>query len=347
MEDDTPVNVVDGKVLHPDLLPATVKQTSYAVRGELYLRALELQRDGKEIIYTNIGNPQALGLKPPAFARQVMALALAPALMDDPNVGKLFPEDAIARAKQLLGYFTGGLGPYSDSKGGLGVRKEVAEFIEKRDGFPSDPETIFLSNGASGAVKLLLEALVRDSRDAVLVPIPQYPLYSATLALLDGTLVGYNLDESDGWGMDLKKVREQTNAARAKGKAVRALAYINPGNPTGQCLSVDNVKEIVRFAYEEKVVLLADEVYQENIYQAETPFVSSKKVLMEMGEPYTSSVELACFHTVSKGTIGETARVERMVCWEWPDLVGLMKCIIVNLVFCAGVMSVRRISTEL
>lgn len=72
------------------------------------------------------------------------------------------------------------------------------------------------------------------------------------------------------------------------------------GNPTGQCLTYENLQELIKFAYEEKVVLMADEVYQENIYQDERPFVSARKVLLELGEPYRSSVELLSFHTVSK-----------------------------------------------
>lgn len=74
---------------------------------------------------------------------------------------------------------------------------------------------------------------------------------------------------------------------------------------SGQCLSYDNLKEIVKFAYEEKLVLMADEVYQENVYQDERPFVSTKKVMMDMGAPYSNSVELCSFHTVSKGSAGE------------------------------------------
>ena len=71
---------------------------------------------------------------------QVLALVAAPFLLDHPNVSELFPSDAIARAKKLLEMFKGGIGAYCDSKGSLGVRKEVAEFIKNRDGFPSDPE---------------------------------------------------------------------------------------------------------------------------------------------------------------------------------------------------------------
>lgn len=71
--------------------------------------------------------------------KQVMALAISPSLLDHPKVSEMFPSDAIARAKQILKYFPGGLGAYSDSRGAEGVRKEIADFIAKRDGYPSDP----------------------------------------------------------------------------------------------------------------------------------------------------------------------------------------------------------------
>ncbi len=70
---------------------------------------------------------------------QVLSLIASPALLEHPEVGRLFPSDAIARAKQVLTYFPGGMGAYSDSRGAEGVRKEIAEFISKRDGYPSDP----------------------------------------------------------------------------------------------------------------------------------------------------------------------------------------------------------------
>lgn len=92
--------------------------------------------------------------------------------MDNPNAGALFPSDAISRARQLHGYLKGGVGAYSDSRGSPGIRKEVADFIEARDGYPSNPEHIFLTDGASVAVRQCLNALIRDERDAILVPIP-------------------------------------------------------------------------------------------------------------------------------------------------------------------------------
>ena len=69
---------------------------------------------------------------------------------------------------------------------------------------------------------------------------------------------------------------------------------------SGQCLSEDNLKELIKFAHEEHIVLMADEVYQENVYQDERPFLSARKVMYSMGEPYSNSVELLSFHTVSK-----------------------------------------------
>jgi hypothetical protein len=85
-------------------------------------------------------------------------------------------------------------------------------------------------------------------------------------------------------------------------------------------LSYDNLRELIKFAYEEKVVLLADEVYQENIYQDERPFVSARKVMHEMGEPYKSGVELLSFHTVSKASVAHCCFVHAGPACCWPGL---------------------------
>lgn len=138
-----------------------------------------------------------------------------------------------------------------------------------------------------------------------MVPIPQYPLYSAAIKLYGGSLVGYYLDEPSGWQFNVEELRRSVRQARKEGKDVRALVFINPGNPTGQCLSRATLESLVKFAYEERLVLLADEVYQENIFQEERPFVSMKKVLMDMGGEISGEQELISFHTVSKGVYGE------------------------------------------
>ncbi|KDO82251.1 hypothetical protein CISIN_1g041151mg [Citrus sinensis] len=275
------------KALDYESMNENVKKVQYAVRGELYLRASELQKEGKKIIFTNVGNPHALGQRPLTFPRQVVALCQAPFLLDDPNVGIVFPADAIARAKHYLSLTSGGLGAYSDSRGIPGVRKEVAEFIERRDGYPSDPELIFLTDGASKGVMQTLNCVIRGEGDGVVL------LFHTTWKRQQiGVLIINDLQQS-------------VAQARSKGITVRAMVIINPGNPTGQCLSEANLREILRFCYQENLVLLGDEVYQQNIYQDERPFVSSKKVLMDMGLPFSKEVQLVSFHTVSKGYWGE------------------------------------------
>ncbi|OIV94499.1 hypothetical protein TanjilG_25561 [Lupinus angustifolius] len=293
------------KPLDYESINENVKKAQYAVRGELYLRASELQKEGKKIIFTNVGNPHALGQKPLSFPRQVVALCQAPFLLDDPNVGVLFPADAIARAKHYLSLTSGGLGAYSDSRGIPGIRKEVAEFINRRDAYPSDPELIYLTDGASKGVMQILNTIIGGLRDGILVPVPQYPLYSATIALLGGSLVPYYLEETANWGLDANELRRSVSHARNNGINVKAMVIINPGNPTGQCLSEANLRDVLRFCYEENLVLLGDEVYQQNIYQDERPFVSAKKVLMDLGSPLSKEVQLISFHTVSKGYWGE------------------------------------------
>ncbi|CAN7078009.1 unnamed protein product [Brassica oleracea var. botrytis] len=273
--------------LEYDSLNENVKKCQYAVRGELYLRA-SVRKKAKSNNHL-----------------QVVALCQAPFLLDDPNVGMLFSADAIKRAKHYLSLTSGGLGAYSDSRGLPGVRKEVAEFIQRRDGYPSGPELIFLTDGASKGVMQILNCVIRGAGDGILVPVPQYPLYSATISLLGGSLVPYYLDESENWGLDVNNLRQSVSQAHSQGISVRAMVIINPGNPTGQCLSEANLREILRFCYSEKLVLLGDEVYQQNIYQDERPFISSKKVLMDMGSPFSKEVQLVSFHTVSKGYWGE------------------------------------------
>ena len=140
----------------------------------------------------------------------------------------------------------------------------------------ADPNTIFLTDGASVGVRMCLNALIRDERDAVMVPVPQYPLYSASIALYNGTFEGYLLDESNGWSMDSHELQKTVDDAKAAGRAVRGLVFINPGNPTGQCLSNDNLQALIKFCVDNEIVLMADEVYQPNIYQDEKPFISAR-----------------------------------------------------------------------
>ena len=292
-----------------------VVAAQYAVRGKLVLRANQLEKElhsgstskpFDEIVYCNIGNPQSLGQQPITFVRQVLALAAYPELMlSAPSVG--IPADAVARAQKYLDGAPGGTGAYSHSKGIEVVREEIADFMEARDGIKGNPENIFLTDGASPGVKMLLQMLIRDEGDGIMIPIPQYPLYSASIALCGGSQVDYYLNEATGWSMKLDEIERRLGEARAKGINVRALAVINPGNPTGQSMPKEDIADVIRFCADENIVLLADEVYQENIWERSLPFFSFRSVAAELGL-LDNGLQLASFHSVSKGFLGECGR---------------------------------------
>jgi DNA-binding transcriptional MocR family regulator len=106
-----------------------------------------------------------------------------PQLLDDPRAAEIFPTDALERARKYLAGIPGGTGAYSESKGARILREDVAAGIAERDGFPCSADDLWLTDGASVAVHYLMRVLLRDEGDAVLTPIPQYPLYSATITL--------------------------------------------------------------------------------------------------------------------------------------------------------------------
>lgn len=138
----------------------------------------------------------------------------------------------------------------------------------------------------------------------VMVPIPQYPLYSATNAEYALHQINYYLDESKNWALDIADMQRAIKEARTSCEP-RALVCINPGNPTGQVLTRDNIVDVIRFAYDNGLLILADEVYQHNVYAEGSEFFSFKKVLTESPEPYRSGVQLASFMSISKGYMGE------------------------------------------
>ncbi len=286
-------------------LSEEVLATEYAVRGPIVKRAGELERGGRTIIYCNIGNPQALGQKPLSYVRQTLAL------MQYPELGRkspqAFPPDVIQRASELLKSSGGGLGAYSESKGLRVVREAVARFISKRDSDSSltvkaDPESIYLTDGASKGVQSVLKLLIASGIDGIMIPIPQYPLYSATITLYGGRQVGYYLEESSGWSLSREELERAYAAAEAEGIKVKAICVINPGNPTGAVLGKDNIAMVISFAKEHGLSILADEVYQENIYRPGDEFVSFARVLAESGD---TEVCLFSFHSCSKGFHGE------------------------------------------
>lgn len=142
-----------------------------------------------------------------------------------------------------------------------------------------------------------------------MIPIPQYPLYTATLSYVHAKPLPYYLQESEQWSMNHDVLVSAVSAAKAAGTKIKALVIINPGNPTGSCLSVEAMQAVIQLCYDEGILLLADEVYQANIFDPEhKPFVSFKKVLRDMPSPIRDAVELVSFHSISKGVSGECGR---------------------------------------
>ena len=165
----------------------------YAVRGPIAQRALEMKKQGQEVISCNIGNPQALGQPPLTYFRTILSLIENPALIARErkirqligNAGSglkeedLIQEDVLIACERILSTSKTGTGAYTESKGFEFVREAVAAFIDQRDrihsegGIPSDPENIFLTNGASQAVKFVIDILISDKNDGIMIPIPQ------------------------------------------------------------------------------------------------------------------------------------------------------------------------------
>mmetsp|Transcript_33557 Transcript_33557/g.77380 ORF Transcript_33557/g.77380 Transcript_33557/m.77380 type:complete len:316 (-) Transcript_33557:215-1162(-) len=141
-----------------------------------------------------------------------------------------------------------------------------------------------------------------------MIPIPQYPIYTATIDLLGAHRVGYYLDEEKNWDLNMAELERSLLEARAKGINVMSFVLINPGNPTGQVLSRKAVQDIVKFCAKHKLVLLADEVYQENIYDENSEFVSCKRAAFDTGLLQEDALELVSFHSTSKGLFGECGR---------------------------------------
>uniref|UniRef100_A0A8C6UYB5 alanine transaminase n=1 Tax=Neogobius melanostomus TaxID=47308 RepID=A0A8C6UYB5_9GOBI len=302
------------KVLTLDTMNPTVKMVEYAVRGPIVQRAVELEKELSEgiekpfteVIKANIGDAQAMGQQPITFFRQVLALCSYPELL---NLDNTFPEDAKNRARLILQSCGGSsLGAYSPSQGIDYVRQDVANYIERRDGgVPCDPDNIYLTTGASDGITTILKLLVCGQgidRTGVMISIPQYPLYSAALAELGAVQINYFLNEDNCWSMDIQELQRAVNEARQHCHP-RALCIINPGNPTGQVQSRDCIEDVIRFAAKERLFLMADEVYQDNVYAEGCKFHSFKKVLFEMGPEYSETVELASFHSTSKCYMGE------------------------------------------
>lgn len=308
------ISTLPAFAVNPNIL-----EMEYAVRGPIPQRAAQLERQGMRIIPCHIGNPQALGQSPISYVRQVLSLVEDPSKIERERILKAMfeesplsalkeadfsPEDVLSASEHILSRIkAGGTGAYTESKGERFIREAVAEFINKRDGFETsgeesaDPEKIFLTSGASEGVKYVIDLLIAQPNDGIMIPIPQYPLYSASIKKAGGVQVNYYPDEESGWSFDQELLEESMDQARKNGITVKGIVVINPGNPTGAVLSEESISTVIRFAREHQLVIIADEVYQENIYAGE--FVSFAKVLGR------EQVPLFSMHSISKGFYGE------------------------------------------
>lgn len=289
--------MINIKKLNPNLIKA-----QYAVRGKIVQRAYELEQEGKKIIYCNIGNPQALKQKPLTYVRQLLALCEYPKLIEDQKTKALFHKDVIEKVQRILAENPNGLGAYTQSEGMIFIRKAVSRFISERDGIESDPTKIILTDGASKGIQSVFTLLLNNPNSGFMIPIPQYPLYSATIELYGAKQINYYLDEEKHWELNKEELESSIEEAKKRGIEPVAIVVINPGNPTGSVLSKENIKMIISFAQKHNIAILADEVYQENIYGDHHKFYSFAKVMDEMK---VTDVSLFSFHSTSKGFLGE------------------------------------------
>lgn len=277
-------------------------RAEYAVRGPIVQRAQELEAEGRKIIYCNIGNPQALKQPPLTYLRQIFSLVEHPAWLGHPETAFHYPKDIHERAQLILSKHPHGTGAYTQSAGIPFIRQAVADFVSRRDGIPARWQNVILTDGASKGAQGVLTALLRNSNDGFMIPIPQYPLYSASLALYGGQAIGYYLDEQNHWQLSERILTESLEAARKAGVHAVGIVVINPGNPTGAVLSRENIEMIVGFAHRHELAIIADEVYQENVYAPGCAFHSFAKVMHTLGDATTPLFSL---HSVSKGFLGE------------------------------------------
>uniref|UniRef100_A0AAY4A5T8 alanine transaminase n=1 Tax=Denticeps clupeoides TaxID=299321 RepID=A0AAY4A5T8_9TELE len=261
-----------------------------------------LERPFKHLIDISLGDAHRGGLQPITFVRQVISACLYPSLLDS---GRL-PIDVKSRARNLLKQCEGeSVGSYTATCGLPKIQHSLSEFISRRDrGVPSSPENIFITSGSQQLVLRLFVHGKGSLQTGIMTPVPSSPLFNMALSSLGGAMVPYHLCEEEGWTLRLDEMRRALATARRHCNPM-GLYVINPGNPVGQVQSQKSIEDVIRFAAEEKLFLLADEVYQDSVHDPTAEFVSYKRVLHEMGPPYSNTVELASFNSASKGFMGE------------------------------------------
>jgi aspartate/methionine/tyrosine aminotransferase len=285
-------------------LSQQVKNVEYAIRGPIEHHANHLASrlargesfSFSKLIPCHIGNPYAVGKPVLTFPRQVLSVA------EYPEVAKsgLIPDEAVDRALHFINNNPATLGAYSPLQGFASVRANVANFISRRDKVPSDLDQIFLTQGATAGIVEVFQTILGDKKDGVVLPIPDYPLYSALVSLFGAVKVPYYLREETGWSFDEESLLRSIRRARDDGVRLKAMVVINPGNPTGSVLRAADMRKMVEICEDEGMILVADEVYQENVYGS-TEWQSFKKVAAAAH----SKVQLVSLNSISKGFVGE------------------------------------------
>ena len=208
---------------------AKLANVLYDVRGPIVDAARQMEDEGQKIIKLNIGNMQPFGFDPP---EEVM-------------------QDMIRNLPSSAGY--------SDSKGVFAARKAVMHYTQQQGIAGVTLDDIYLGNGASELIVMATNALLNDG-DELLLPSPDYPLWTAATSLSGGKPVHYVCHESNDWMPDLADMRAKITSR------TRGIVIINPNNPTGALYSDDLLKGVVELAREHGLVLLVDEVYDKVLY---------------------------------------------------------------------------------
>lgn len=207
-----------------------LKNVLYEIRGSALDEVVRLEAEGHTILRLNTGNPAAFGFEAP---HQIV-------------------RDVIAAIPHAHGY--------TDSRGILSARRAVVTRYETEPGFPEiDVDDVYLGNGVSELITMVMQALL-DEGDEVLIPSPDYPLWTAMTSLSDGVPVHYRCDEAAGWEPDLEHLRSLVTPR------TKAIVVINPNNPTGAVYSRTVLEGIAAIAREHSLLLLADEIYDRILF---------------------------------------------------------------------------------
>ncbi|MCP5334254.1 MAG: pyridoxal phosphate-dependent aminotransferase [Oceanospirillaceae bacterium] len=201
----------------------------YDIRGPVLAQAKRMEDEGHRILKLNIGNPAPFGLNAPDEILQ----------------------DVIHQLPNAQGY--------SDSKGVYSARKAVMQYYQQKNVKGIGIDDIYLGNGASELIVMSLQALLNNG-DEVLIPSPDYPLWTGAASLAGGTPVHYRCDEQSDWFPDVADIRSKIT------KNTKAIVIINPNNPTGAVYSKEVLLDILQVARENNLVVFSDEIYDKILF---------------------------------------------------------------------------------